>query len=200
MKKTGLFVILCLAAAAYAQQATPSQNQNTPAGTVATNVNFPVEQLATPTYADLYCAGFVNQHPLPDVDFVAGLDTPNTTHFGTGELIFLNGKGYQAGQHYAIVRELHDPNRYESFDGQFGMLKAMGQPYDELGIVQIVDVRSKMDCPCRLQLCSDSAGRCGRPIRGEGQNSLPPADAVRSLRASFEQGWRTHCDGPRLRL
>ncbi len=145
MKKTGLFLIACLTAVAYAQQATPSPNQNTPAGTVATNVNFPVEQLATPTYADLYCAGFVNQHPLPDVNYVAGgLDTPNTTHFGTGELVFLNGKGYQAGQHYAIVRELHDPNRYESFDGQFGMLKAMGQPYDELGIVQIVDVRSKM--------------------------------------------------------
>lgn len=137
MKKTGLLLVLCLAVAGYAQQAAP-------AGTVNTNANFPVEQIATPTYADLYCAGFVNQHPLPNVNYVAGgLDTPNTTHYATGELIFLSGKGYEAGQRYAIVRELQDPNRYESFAGQFTMLKAMGQPYNELGIVRIVDVRHK---------------------------------------------------------
>ena len=137
MKKTGLLLILCLAIAGHAQQAAP-------AGTVNTNVNFPVEQLTTPTYADLYCAGFVNQHPLPNVNYVAGgLDTPNTTHYATGELVFLSGKGYEAGQRYSIVRELQDPNRYESFAGQFTMLKAMGQPYNELGIVRIVDVRHK---------------------------------------------------------
>jgi hypothetical protein len=136
MKKTGLLLILCLAVAGYAQ--------DSPSGTVQTNVNFPVEQLATPTYADLYCAGFVNQHPLPNVNYVSGgLDTPNTTHYTSGELIFLSGKGYELGQRYSIVRELRDPNRYESFAGQFTMLKAMGQPYNELGIVRVVDVRHK---------------------------------------------------------
>lgn len=144
MKKTGLLLILCLAVAGHAQQASPIANQVTPAGTVATNVNFPLEQLATPTYADLYCAGFVNPHPLSNVNYVAGgLDTPNTTHFATGELIFLTGKGYELGQRYTVVRELRDPNRHEMFDGQFAMQKAMGQPYDELGIVRVVDVRSK---------------------------------------------------------
>ena len=144
MKKTGLLLILFLAVAGHAQQATPAGGQASPAGTVATNANFPVEQMATPTYADLYCAGFVDQHPLPNVNYVAGgLDTPNTTHFGTGELIYLSGKGYELGRRYTIVRELHDPNRYESFGGQLAMLRAMGQPYDELGIVQVVDLRSK---------------------------------------------------------
>ena len=37
-----------------------------------------------------------------------------------------------------------DPNRYELFAGQHSMLKAMGQPYSELGRVRIVDTRSKM--------------------------------------------------------
>jgi hypothetical protein len=145
MKKTGLLLILCLAAAAgHAQQATMVEGQTAPTGTIETSVNFPVEQLATPTYTDLYCAGFVNQHLLPNVNYVAGgLDTPNTTHYGTGELIFLSGKGYELGQRYAIVRELHDPNRYEIFGGQFTMIKAMGQPYDELGIARVVDVRNK---------------------------------------------------------
>lgn len=144
MKKTGLLLILCWAMTVQAQEATPLTNHPSPAGTVATNANFPKEQFTTPTYADLYCAGFVRQHPLANVDYVAGgLETPNTTHFATGELIYLSGKGYEAGQRYTIVRELRDPNRYELFDGQFALEKAMGQAYDELGIVQIVDTRSK---------------------------------------------------------
>jgi hypothetical protein len=143
MKKTGLFLFLCLAIAGYAQEPTPV-NQTSPDKTVATNANFPSEQLATPTHADLYCAGFINPHPLANVNFVAGgLDSPNTTHYGTGQMIFLSGKGYELGQRYTIVRELHDPNRYESFAGQFSMVKAMGQPYDELGIVRVIDLRSK---------------------------------------------------------
>jgi hypothetical protein len=145
MKKTGLLLILCLAATVQAQQATTLVNHPSPAGTVATNANFPKEQFTTPTYADMYCAGFVNQHPLPNVHYVAGgLDTPNTTHFATGELVYLSGKGYEAGQRYSIVRELRDPNRFEMFTGQFAMQKAMGQAYDELGIIEIVDTRSKM--------------------------------------------------------
>ncbi len=37
-----------------------------------------------------------------------------------------------------------DPNQYELFAGQHSMLKAMGQPYSELGRVRIVDTRGKM--------------------------------------------------------
>jgi hypothetical protein len=144
MKKTGLLLILCWAVSMPAQEATPLVNHDSPAGTLATNANFPKEQFTTPTHADLYCAGFVNQHPVANVNYVAGgLETPNTTHFATGELIYLAGKGYEAGQRYAIVRELRDPNRYELFNGQFALEKVMGQAYDELGIIQIVDTRSK---------------------------------------------------------
>jgi hypothetical protein len=144
MKKTGLLLILCFAIAAAAQQATLLPNQASPAGTVATNVNFPSEQLATPTYADLYCAGFVDQHPLANVNYVGGgLDTPNTTHYATGEILYLFGKGYELGKRYTIVRELQDPNRFEMFNGQFALERTMGQAYDELGIVQVVDTRSK---------------------------------------------------------
>ena len=50
----------------------------------------------------------------------------------------------EAPRLYEIVRELVDPNRYELFAGQHSMLKAMGQPYSELGRVRIVDTRGKM--------------------------------------------------------
>ena len=145
MKKTGLLLLLCMTAAAAAQQADPNPaNQSTPEGTVPTSVSFPVERVQTPTGSDLYCAGFVNKQVLPNSNFVlGGLESPNTTKFVNNDLIYLAGHGYQAGQQYTIVRELRDANRYEIFAGQHSMLAAMGQPYAELARVRIVDTRSK---------------------------------------------------------
>ena len=77
MKKTGmLLLMLLLSAGAYAQQtdASPSAGSgdgDTPQGTVPTTVSFPTERVQTPTYADLYCAGFVSKQ-LPNANFVAG--------------------------------------------------------------------------------------------------------------------------------
>lgn len=144
MNKTGLLLVLSLTLVAYAQEPASTTDQNAPAGTVVTNINFPTERMATPTKADLYCAGFVNKSLVPNANFVAGgLDTPNTTKFGDGELIYLTGKGYELGKQYSVLRALHDPNRYEIYPGQFNMLKAMGQPYAELGTIRVVDTRSR---------------------------------------------------------
>jgi hypothetical protein len=148
MKKTGLLLLLCLAmaVAATAQQAdSASAEQAAPQGTLITSGSFPVERVQTPTNADLYCGGFVSKDLVPNANFViGGLESPNTTKFARNDTIFLTGSGYQTGQQYEIVRELRDPNRYELFAGQHAMLKAMGQPYSELGRVRIVDTRSKM--------------------------------------------------------
>ena len=146
MKKIGLLLLLCLTAAAAAQQADSSAaEQAAPQGTLLTTVGFPAERIQTPTNADLYCGGFVSKDLVPNASFVAGgLESPNTTKFATNDLIFLAGQGYQTGQQYEVVRELQDPNKYELFAGQHAMLKAMGQPYSELGRVRIVDTRGKM--------------------------------------------------------
>jgi hypothetical protein len=145
MKKIGLLLLLCLALTAAAQQADPpSSNQDTPQGALPTSVGIPLERVQTPTAADLYCAGFVSKQLLPDSNFVVGgLQTPNTTKFVTGEVVYLRGAGYQTGQQYEIIRELRDPNRYELFAGQHMLLKATGQPYAELARVRVIDTRSK---------------------------------------------------------
>ncbi len=145
MKKTGLLLVLLLAVSGHAQQAADSGEPATPDKTQFTRAGFPIERVQAPTNADLYCAGFINKQVLPNVNFVAGgLETPNTTKFVNGDMIYLAGGGYQAGQQYTIVRELQDPNRYELFAGQHALLKATGQPYAELARVRIVDTRSKM--------------------------------------------------------
>jgi hypothetical protein len=146
MKKTGLLLLLWLAVAAQAQQAdSMSADQTTPQGTQFTSVSFPTERVQTPTNADLYCAGFINKDLLPNSKFVAGgLQTPNTTKFVNGDMVFLAGSGYQPGQQYTILRELRDPNKYELFAGQHALLKATGQAYAELARVRITDIRGKM--------------------------------------------------------
>ena len=142
MKKTGLLLLL-LTAAAWSQTTDPSTFQ-APDGTTPTANSFPVERIPTPTYADLYCAGFISKQILPDANFImGGVHTPTTTHFTRGDIVFLKGTGYTNGAEYEIVRALRDVNEYEVFPGQSKLLKATGQPYEEVGRVKVIDTRSK---------------------------------------------------------
>ena len=90
--------------------------------------------------------GFVNKQLLPNANFVAGRPGHSQHHQICEPVIsFTCGPGLPDGAAiYEIVRELVDANRYEMFAGQQAMLKAMGQPYAELGRVRIVDTRSKI--------------------------------------------------------
>jgi hypothetical protein len=145
MKKTGLLIIV-LAAAAWAQQSTEAApaTVEAPQGTAPTTNSFPGERIQTPTYTDLYCAGFISQHTLPDANYVlGGLQTPTTTHFVRGDMIYLQGTGYAAGAEYEIVRALRDMNEYEMFPGQQKLIKQTGQPYEEVARVKIIDTRNR---------------------------------------------------------
>lgn len=143
MKKVVLIGLMILPLSAWAQQA--GAGDPTPSGTLASSETFPVERVRKPTSADLYCSGFVSKKVDTDGRYVAGgLETPFTTEFANDQAIFLHGKGYEVGQQYTIIRELHDPNRYELFKGQWAALAAAGQPYEELARVKIVDTRHKM--------------------------------------------------------
>jgi hypothetical protein len=145
MKKIGLLVLL-VATVAGAQSAADgtAADSTTPEGTVSTSISFPIQRVLTPTYADVYCAGFINRQTLPDANFVAGgLQTPSTTKFVKGDVVYLKGSGYSAGAQYEIVRALRDINEYEMFPGQRKLLKATGQPYEVVGRVRVIDTRSK---------------------------------------------------------
>ncbi len=145
MKKTGLLLVLALiltASVAVAQQPLSTATPNA-AGIIETSVNVPYVRFQTPTAADIYCAGFLTKDRLPDANYVnGGIQTPMTTKFATGELVYLAGSGYQAGQLYSIVRELRDVNEYELYPGQRKILAAAGRPYEDIGRVRIVDTRN----------------------------------------------------------
>jgi len=143
MKKTGLLVLL-LATAVWAQTPDNAATE-APQGTVPARDSFPVERIATPTYSDLYCAGFISKQSLPDANFVSGgLETPTSTKYTRGDLIYLRGSGYVLGGEYEIVRALRDVNEYEMFPGQAKLLKETGQAYEEVGRVKVIDTRNKI--------------------------------------------------------
>ena len=142
MKKTGLLVLL-LATAAWAQSGDSAATE-APQGTAPTTESFPTERVQTPTYSDLYCAGFISKQILPDANFVAGgLQTPTTTKFSRGDMIYLQGAGYTAGAEYEVIRALRDVNEYEIYPGQKKLLKETGQPYEEVGRIKVIDTRNK---------------------------------------------------------
>ncbi len=133
MKKLVLLLAVLTAVAGWAQQAGAPPVQ-------ATNL---VERPMAPTYSDLYCAGFIASQEIGRTNFVAGgKESPETTGFGTGEIIYLNGTGYQENQLYSAVRELRDPNQFEAFPGQHGLVKRTGQAYADLGHVRILQASS----------------------------------------------------------
>ena len=145
MKKTGILLALLAAVAAYAQQSDSTAAMDGPAGTAPTSVSFPFERIQAPTHADQYCAGFINQQALPNANFIAGgLQTPNTTRYTVGQLVYLAGSGYQVGQEYSVLRESLNPSKHEIFTGQSRILKGLGQAYADQGLVKIVDTRQKM--------------------------------------------------------
>lgn len=118
--------------------ATPGPN-----GTVETRVSVPFVRYQTPTQADIYCAGFISKDRVPDANYVnGGLQTPTSTKFEIGEIVYLAGSGYQAGQLYSVVRELRDVNEYEIYSGMRKMLSTIGHPYGEIGRVRVLDTRN----------------------------------------------------------
>ncbi len=123
---------------------------------VQTTANFPRLQVATPTYADLYCAGFISKQVLPDANYVGGgLHTPNTTKYANGDIVYLVGQGYQQGAQYTVVRELYDINRFEAYPGEHALLKETGHPYAEVGRVKVLDTRNKV-AVAQVQYSCDS--------------------------------------------
>jgi len=145
MKKIGCLILLA-ATATWAQSAadTTVPDSTAPQGTIATTASFPVQRVQMPTYADVYCAGFVNRQTLPDANFVAGgLETPTSTKFVKNDIVFLSGTGYTLGAQYEVIRALRDIDEYEVFPGQHKLMKATGQPYEDVGRVRVIDTRSK---------------------------------------------------------
>jgi hypothetical protein len=127
---------LCLllgAGAALCSAQAPAENANAPAATPG----------GQPSYAKVYCSGFVKDTKVPDDARIAsGEQIGYKVTFAQGERVYLNqgsDKGVRAGDRFMVVRATHDPST-EWFRGQFKLTKAMGILYEDLGQLKVVNV------------------------------------------------------------
>ena len=142
MKQLGLLLLVGVLGAA-AQN--PPQGGQLPPGMPVKQMTNLVERASAPTYSDLNCAGYLSKKPVNASNYViGGQDSPVTSLYGEGSTLFLNGSGYQEGQRYSIVRAVRDANRMEMYRGQHAELAAAGQPYQEMGHVQVTHLRGSV--------------------------------------------------------
>jgi outer membrane protein OmpA-like peptidoglycan-associated protein len=100
------------------------------------------DKVPGPTDPELYCAGFITNQDVPDDQYVAaGWGSPHQSKFNDREYVYLAGGGFQQGGTYEIVRKLQDPNRWEVFRGQRRAVGRLGQPYAQIGHVEVISVR-----------------------------------------------------------
>jgi outer membrane protein OmpA-like peptidoglycan-associated protein len=131
MKTVALLLALC-APLAFSQREAPA----------TTNL---AERVQAPSYADMYCSGFItNQSQGKDSRVMAGAESPDQTQFHQGDIVFLVGNGLQEGYRLSVIRELRDPNRSLAFAGQPAAISALGQPYAELGRLRVTAIRQKI--------------------------------------------------------
>jgi hypothetical protein len=153
MKKFTLLAFLAMSCLAIAQAPDPGSSLSSKHS----------GQAQAPSYSDLYCAGFISNQGISLANVVAGGDnSPNETLYSTGDDIFLKGSGYSEGSRYSILRQLHDPNRYEPFRGQRAQIAALGQPWAQIGRVRIIAVRgpiavAKVEFTCQNITLGDIA-------------------------------------------
>jgi hypothetical protein len=103
--------------------------------------------LAGVSHSDLYCAGFITRDSYSREHYVLGgvnspgvLDSPTITHFGRGDVLYLEGAGYEAGTRVSVIRQVKDPNRMEIFDKR-NLPPLNADLYAELGYADIIENR-----------------------------------------------------------
>jgi outer membrane protein OmpA-like peptidoglycan-associated protein len=95
-----------------------------------------------PTYADVYCAGYITTQAPPILGYVAGeWNSPHANVYGTHDFVYLQAGNLEVGKQYEIVREVKDPNHARNYAGQQGAIHQAGSVYFEMGSVKVLENR-----------------------------------------------------------
>ena len=159
MKRTGFLLLVAITAATLSAQQAPDQGtqQQPPTqgpSSLQQSVQEPLpppppqahvaasnltNRSDVPSEHDINCSGFIANGGVAENEVVrAGWDTPHAVRFQSPDFIYIKGSGFQEGGQYNVIRKLKDPNRWEAFAGQHREISAVGQPYADIGRVQVI--------------------------------------------------------------
>src|SRR5262249_43268769 len=121
MRKSGLILLLAMAAACWGQTTAPAQPQGSQAQKAAPRPHIG----NAPTLAELYCSGFITTDKVPDTHYVAaGWNSFDQTRYGAAvDYVYIHGRDMKVGDRFTIVRHVKDPNIYQSYSGQRGAIR-----------------------------------------------------------------------------
>lgn len=138
MKKL-ICAALILAATAWAQDG----KKTSPLGNEVSKPDANVTVKLIPvTRSDVYCAGFMTRQPISRDSFVAGgLNTPYQTRFADRDFVFLKGTSVQPGNLVSIVRQAHNPDPWQLYEGADKLIKEAGEPFFDIGYARVTEIR-----------------------------------------------------------
>jgi hypothetical protein len=99
-----------------------------------------------PLESQLYCSGIVTSDPVPsDTYVISGEESYYRLTYSDGKLVFLNkgaSQGVKVGDQFEVIRAApSDHVRFEWFQGQDRLLKAMGNTYEDEARLRVVNVQ-----------------------------------------------------------
>jgi hypothetical protein len=93
------------------------------------------------------CSGEVTSAKVPaDNYIISGEQSLTKIDFSGNDLMYINrgaDKGTNVGDKFRVIRPINDTLKQEWFRGQYQLLAAMGQPWEDIGIIRVVHVEPK---------------------------------------------------------
>lgn len=182
-KIAGMCLTVCLGAAACWAQEPAKQEPQAPAPEAANaGMDFSVEP-NHPTYAFVYCSGFVASEPVQgDIRVISGEQADYKNGFSDREYIYINrgaSQGVKAGDRYEVVRPVKETNKVPWFKSQDRLMRAMGTRYADLGQARVVVVHQNVSIARIIFTCGTyfQRGDIVRPFTERPEGPYKPASA-----------------------
>jgi len=117
------------------------------AGVSAAQRSEAVQKANQPDASQVNCAGFFTDQKVGgQIHIASGEESVIQLTFNSGDYVHINrgmNQGVKEGDLFSVARQEGDPDRIAWFKWQLKLLKAMGDPYVDLGQIKVVKVQPK---------------------------------------------------------
>lgn len=165
MRRNTLVVALSFAflpVAAWGQQATSSASAQVTSSAQAA----PVAQThPLTTQQDVYCSGMMTTAPVSrSTKIISGEQSLYKVTFDEGDYVYINrgaDKGVKVGDMFSVIRPVDDWTGIPWFTPQPGLMRSMGQMWEDEGRLKVIDVQPK------VSVAQIMGGSCNFMQRGD---------------------------------
>ena len=154
MKRIAVLLSLCAASCAWSQTQAPPRPQTSQPPLRSGRV----ERAHVPTYADVYCAGFVTDRQIQSgLSVLTGEEGGLKNEYSDRDIVYLSrqsGYAVSPGSEFILIRPVLDPVKAELYQGQMTLVKSRGKMYEEVGRVRVEIVHEKNVTAKVMYTCS----------------------------------------------